>query len=537
MRRSSASRKLGYPNPSDVAPEFSAFPDAETAAAPAWRGAVTVLVGLVLLACSPGRVQRTVVSPSQVATLDRQSPYLKAHLRTGYVYLLNSWQVDSAGTLVSGRGSLLTPDRELESEGEFRLPVDSVALFETNLLERGGALNALAVMTGITALVTAACISDPKACFGSCPTFYVADSAGPFLQAEGYSASIAPALEATDVDALYRSRATGRDFRLHLRNEALETHMIRHADLLGLPRPPGGRVFLTSDGEFRAAAGAQRPTRCVAAEGDCAGVVAAFDGQERTSLADSLDLAARETIELEFEGGSAGELGLVIGSRQSLMTTYLLYQWLSYLGRDAARWLGMLTTDVPELGGLLGRIEVLVPSSAGGWTPVGRAGETGPLAPETKLVPLPPTDGGPIRIRLQLTRGLWRIDYLALVRLGEPVQPVRIPPARVERAGRKDPAAWRALADTTLSLVTLPGDAYDLIYRLPPNPERYELFLESRGYYLEWMRQEWLEEENPMLAARMLLDPAGAMRALAPAFKQREPELEGLFWRSRYVRQ
>ena len=497
---------------------------------------VTILFGLVLLACAPGRVQRSVVPPSQAATLDRQSPYLKAHLRTGYVYLLNTWQVDSAGTLVSGRGSLLTPDRELESEGEFRLPVDSVALFETNLLQRGGALNALAVMTGITALVTVACIADTKACFGSCPTFYVADSGGPFLQAEGFSASIAPALEATDVDALYRARATGRDFRLHLRNEALETHTIRHADLLALPRPPGGRVFATTEGEFRTAAGAQRPARCVAAEGDCSSAVAAFDGQERTSLADSFDLAARETIELEFEGGPAGDLGLVISSRQSLMTTYLLYQWLSYLGRDAARWLGMLTTDVPELGGLLGRIEVLVPDSDGGWTLVGSAGETGPLAPDTKVVTLPASDGRPIRLRLQLTRGLWRIDYLVLVRLGGPVLPVRIPPSGVERSGRKDPSAWRALVDTARSLVTLPGDAYDLIYRLPPDPERYELFLESRGYYLEWMRQEWLAEENPILAARMVLDPAGAMRALAPAFKRKEPELEGLFWKSRYVR-
>jgi hypothetical protein len=149
---------------------------------------------------------------------------------------------------------------------------------------------------------------------------------------------------------------------------------------------------------------------------------------------------------------------------------------------------------------------------------------------------LPSSDGRPIRVRLQLTRGLWRIDYLALVRLGGPVLPVRIPPYGVERYGRKDPVAWRALVDTTRSLVTLPGDAYDLVYRLPPDPERYELFLESRGYYLEWMRQEWLGEENPMLAAQMVFDPAGAMRSLAPGFKRKEPELEGLFWKSRYVR-
>jgi hypothetical protein len=500
-------------------------------------------LGVVVLACGPTRLRRTVLPPSQAATLDQKSPYLKAHLRSGYVYVLDSWQVDSSGTLVTGRGSLLTPNRALESQGEFRLPVDSVALFETNLLQRSGAVTALSVMTGITAAVTAVCIADPKTCFGSCPTFYVADSAGPFLQAEGFSASIAPALEAVDVDALYRARVTDRDFRLHLRNEALETHVIRYADLLAVPRPAGARVFLTPEGRFRPATELHHPAHCVDPRGDCLSAVAAFDGRERTSLADSIDLATRETIDLEFDPGLSGDVGLVITYRQSLMSTYLLYQTLAYLGAHAPSALAALATGgdgarerADGVGQRLGRIEVLVPDAAGEWVPVGRAGETGPLAPDTKVVPLPRADRLPVRVRLRLTRGLWRIDYLALAQLGEALQPVRLPPARVLRAQADDSAAWRALVDTAKSLVTLPGDAYDLIYRLPAHPEQYELFLESRGYYLEWMRREWLAEENLALAAQVLFDPAGALRTLAPAFKRQEPEMERLFWNSRYVR-
>ncbi|HEU5039690.1 MAG TPA: hypothetical protein VFT84_02645, partial [Gemmatimonadales bacterium] len=79
-------------------------------------GVVSALTGrgllaacLPVLACGPGRVQRTVTPPSEASTLDKHSPWLKAHLRTGYVYLLDAWAVDSAGTVVSGRGSLLTP--------------------------------------------------------------------------------------------------------------------------------------------------------------------------------------------------------------------------------------------------------------------------------------------------------------------------------------------------------------------------------------------------------------------------------------------
>jgi hypothetical protein len=484
-----------------------------------------------------------VVPPSQASTLDQKSPYLKAHLRTGYVYVLDSWQVDPSGTLVTGRGSLLTPNRALESEGEFRLPVDSVALFETNLLHRGGAVTALSVMTGITAGVTAVCIADPKTCFGSCPTFYVDDSTGRFLHAEGFSASIAPALEAVDVDALYRARVTGRHFRLHLRNEALETHVIRYADLLAVPRPAEGRVFITPAGQFRPATGLLPPVRCTSGGKDCLEAVASFDGRERTSLADSLDLASRETIDLEFDSGGSGGLGLIITSRQSLMSTYLLYQTLAYLGTHAPSALAALATGGPAareraegIGRLLGRIEVLVPGPGGEWVRAGSTGETGPLAPDTKVVPLPLAGTGRVRVRLQLTRGLWRIDYLALGHLGKPLRALRLPPVRVERAGVDDPAALGALVDTRKSLVTLPGDAYDLEYRLPPHPARYELFLEARGYYLEWMRREWLAEENLAMAAQLLLDPAGAVRTLAPAFKRREPELEGLFWNSRYVR-
>jgi hypothetical protein len=84
--------------------------------------------------------------------------------------------------------------------------------------------------------------------------------------------------------------------------------------------------------------------------------------------------------------------------------------------------------------------------------------------------------------------------------------------------------------------VTFPGDEYTLAYRLPPDYANRELFLEARGYYLEWMREEWLAEENAAKAAHLFLDPAGAMRAMALEFKRREAEMEAVFWRSKYVR-
>ena len=44
-----------------------------------------------------------------------------------------------------------------------------------------------------------------------------------------------------------------------------------------------------------------------------------------------------------------------------------------------------------------------------------------------------------------------------------------------------------------------------------------------------------LAEENPVRAAQLFLDPAGALQRMAPEFKQVEPEMERVFWSSKYV--
>jgi hypothetical protein len=302
-------------------------------------------------------------------------------------------------------------------------------------------------------------------------------------------------------------------------------------------------VFVTQTGEFVSAVSFIEPARCTAAEGDCLSAIRLLDGSERFSAADSTDLAAREVIELEFSEPPSGRLGLVIASRQTLMSTYLFYQALAYMGESAGAWLAALERDATimtdraaSVGRLLGGIDVLVPDATDGWIQVGYSWETGPLATDYRVVPLgtAPRDGQPLRVRLRMAKGLWRLDWIGLARLGEAVTPIRLEPQQVFKGGHELREARERLTDPGQTLVTLPGDEYTLIYRLPAAAVDYELFLESRGYYLEWMRTEWLAEEDPARAAMIFFDPAGALRTLAPEFKKAEPQLEDLFWRSRY---
>jgi len=504
------------------------------------------LAALVALSSLPGcsgirTVKRTTATPENIDELPQKARFLKAHMRDGSLYVLDSWKVLPGDSAVEGTGERRDVNRDAVGGGPFVIPIDSVALFETNVVQTSPAMIPYTVLLVGTVAGVVYCITNPKACYGSCPTFYAEDGPRDLVQAESFSNSVAPFLEDTDVDALYRVTPSGSTLRLRVTNEALETHVIRRADVMAAPRPTNGRVARTVDGEYWEIQDWSPASPARGPEGDCTAALAAFDRIERFSLADSTDLATPETLELEFRDLPPGPHSLVIAARQTLVTTYLYYQTLAFMGNSAAAWMAALERQgttlrslATGLGRELGSIQVSVLDKDGTWISAGEAGETGPIATDVHLVRLPDAGVTPMRVRLRMARGVWRLDYVALAALGERVTPIRLPPARVTRDGALSVAASEALADSLGSLVTLPGDSYLLEYPLPPSPERYEYFLEARGYYLEWLREEWLKEENPGRARQIFLDPKGALRALAPEFKRAEPQMESLFWASRY---
>jgi len=360
------------------------------------------------------------------------------------------------------------------------------------------------------------------------------------LQAEGFSGSVARVLEETDVDALYTAKPTSRRFELLVTNDALETHMIRNVRILAAPRPPDGRVF--RDGEsFYPTRTLHPPISCASEQGDCLKQVLAMDESEYLSPADGDDLAARETIELTFRRGK-GTLGLVIAARNSLLNTFLFYQTLAYMGISAGDWIMQLERGgqkaaamLRDAGRLLNEVSATVLTKEGTWVPAGSFDEVGPIAREVQVLRLPDNlSGEEVHLRLTLTRGNWKLDYLALAELEAPVDPIPVAIAHVERNGARDPEAYEKLRDQDAYLITYPKEAYTLVFNLPEGP--LELFLESRGYYYEWIRKQWLPEEDAVEVARILLEPSEAFRRLAPMYKKIEGSMEKVFWQSRFGR-
>jgi hypothetical protein len=133
-----------------------------------------------------------------------------------------------------------------------------------------------------------------------------------------------------------------------------------------------------------------------------------------------------------------------------------------------------------------------------------------------------------------MAKGHWRVDHAQVGELGPLREPRVLAPVAVERAGKADPDALRALNDGERHLVTLPGDEYRLFFPDAGLPKATALFLESEGYYYEWMRREWMQEEDPAMLALVVQRPEEALRRLALPWKAREARAEDTFWNSRF---
>ena len=507
------------------------------------------------ISCSSTRIIREFHDPVNLEHSSVNNKLIKVHMIDGSLYLLDSLMSTFSSDTISGYGKYYNQYREIivtnkTAEGKlirpgFRIPITKVALFETNNIEGLNSKILALTLVGIpTVLVTTFCILNPKACFGSCPTFYAWNGEDTVLMAEGFSSSILRSFEKQDVDMLYNTKVTGSQVNLKMTNEALETHVIRYANLLVFPKELDERVFAEEHGIFYKVSDIMIPSSCSASEGDCLEAVRKMDSRERYSVTDETNLAEKEFIELTFNNVSPGEHGLIVGCRQTFLTTYLFYQSLAYMGNSAGNFAEHIESGdkklqkrVNKVWNVLGGIEVFVQNARGKWIKVNQFEEMGPIASDVHMIRLPSSETPLLKVKLRLTKGLWRIDYLALARTGERVDPIKINPSNITSGNFKDANTGEiALSDTLNPLVTLPGDSYNLIYDLPSVSNDYELFLCSKGYYIEWMREPWIDEENLKKASILFGFPKMYMRMAAKDFKLVESSMEESFWKSRYVK-
>ncbi len=475
-------------------------------------------------------------------------PFLKAHHKNGDVYILrDSWQIDTIQNVVSGKGIRYDFNRTWAFSGSISIPIDSVAIFETNtkiIKPEEKRIAPLAVLAGVDVMIGILCFTYPKACFGSCPTFYINENDNfHYADAEGFSNAIAPSMEYYDIDALNNKPISDNVFSITMKNEALETHCINDVKLLAYPRKKGERVYQSPNNDFYLCENNYPIINAKGEEGDITALIQNEDRQERCSPADEHNLSSKEEIYLNFDNVKhRNDLGLIINFRQTLMTTYFIYSAMGYMGDEVGDIFAKIETNKEIKDKLkngikkeLGNIDVYAwNEQKNNWELQDGLYETGPIAINRQILPLKNIAlGSEVKLKLVMNKGLWRIDYLSLTNVKEKVNAMEVLPTTILNKGKIDNAALSSINNPDKYLVSMPGNKYEFNFVLPNKDTDYELFLYSKGYYLEWMREQWIRDKDLLKLRQMVYNPKKYLKVEAKEYKRYENTMEQEFWNSK----
>jgi hypothetical protein len=529
---------------------------AATRRPPLLVGLTIAALALAMAGCIVSRgVRVRPLAPGTADSATVRSP-VKAHLTDGSTVVYERGVTVARGAIrgVGWRYDLTLANRTAVTD----VPLDSVVGMETFQTDVSvgksilySTLSTVGVVGGTVALI---CASDPK-CFGSCPTIY-ADSAGtPVLEAEGFSGSISPLLEARDVDRI-RTRADARGtLRLEVWNEALETHFINHLELLEV-RHAADEVVVPDErgrpvavaGELPVGAAADRLGR------DLRATLARADGDVFSSdprlleRATATDLLDHIDVTVPVPRGAGDSAAVVLRLRSSLLNTLVFYDFM--LAKPGARSLDWLADDmtrldrVAELARWYGQyfgIRVAVRDSAGDWRPAARLADYGPIAWRDVAVVVPvPAGADSLRLRLSFLADQWRIDRLAVAGRVRRATPRAIPVASIAaRDGALQPDAADAVqhADEHY-LRTSPRQRFTVAFdagvradsAAAPATASRTFLLASQGYYTEWVRGAWLAGARDTTT---FTPSAGTLVRAMHDWRAQRDSMERQFFRSR----
>ena len=225
------------------------------------------------------------------------------------------------------------------------------------------------------------------------------------------------------------------------------------------------------------------------------------------------------------------------------MTTFLFYQTIALFGHAAGSYYAELETDggfilrkTQKMFDLLGGIEVWQKMEDQKFKKVDVVWEMGPIATDQHLIKLEPVNSNRVEIELRMTKGLWRLNQVNLGHIDKQVYPRELSPFGVKKEGELDEKALSDLNSEDQYLISMPGDEYNIYYKLPEDRKIVDLFVKSQGYYIEWLREDWFKDQDLAKIQMMYVFPRKFFTEMAPWYKNIENEMETIFWNSHYVR-
>jgi len=471
------------------------------------RSILAVFLALFLASCVVHRLDVVPMDVTSAEPIVVTTP-VKAHLYDG------STVVFAEGVSVSGgivRGEGVSYDLTLKgSSNVAEVPLADVAAMESYQTPVSTGATTVASAAGGTGVLIGA-MTVLFLVFGSCPTIYSFDGDAAALEAELFSYSITPSFQSRDVDRLDIRSVDNGIFELEVRNEMLETHYIDQLEVLEIIHEQDQSVFPDQKGRPLVVGDLIPPSSAADQFGNDI-LKSVIEVDELAWSASDARLASVDAdnfvdhLDFEFDVPTGAEnLALVLRARNSLLNTVLFYDvMLKEQSFGAIDWMGH---DLGHLGnkmqlGLWYRKHMGMTISVWDETrykKVARIGDQGPIAWNEHTVRLPTEGSETLKVRLSFVVDNWRLARVAAATDASRANMRTIPvtTARSTDGERADIPGFLQKADDTY-LITKPQERVNLRFDVgdAPADKARTFFLASEGYYMEWMRADWLEEEH-----------------------------------------
>jgi len=134
---------------------------------------------------------------------------------------------------------------------------------------------------------------------------------------------------------------------------------------------------------------------------------------------------------------------------------------------------------------------------------------------------------------LILNKGTWRIDRISLTEIVKQVNLLEINPNSISLNNKVNSNALMLNSEPNKYIVSMPGNVFTFNFQLPEPNKKYEMFIYSKGYYLEWMRNDWIKDKDIVRLKKMYVNPKNYLKKQAKFYKTYEKEMEEIFWNSK----
>ena len=368
---------------------------------------------------------------------------------------------------------------------------------------------------------------------GSCPLVYSHEGSSEYLESETFAGAVFKGAERTSFDVLHHAQPDHGKLMLTMTDEGQETEYTNEMKILSVDAPNGATVIPDFKGGIHTISQEVKPVRCVDFNSnDRLSEVLSEDKRYWQSDLNAKDFTQssglRDGLVLEFpKPAAANAAKIVVVSTNTKLAIFAFERIFTMKGESRLQWYQKLENDPAEQMKFMrfmvreGMLRVSVWQKER-WTDQAAIAGIGPLItkPQIALLDLSAVEGETVKIKLEATTDLWKIDQVYLDY--SPDVAVAVQECSPSNAMTEDGRNVKSLLakDDNQYYAMILGESARLSFDVPPvdSTMKRTYILKSKGYYHQWFDSHG--EDHVAEVDRILAEPMYGSKVFLPLWKE-----------------